>query len=127
MSFLHKNLETKLQSINDDKSIEEETDFSIQPIKEETDTSIHGNILQTAKNASLSNKNKIKSSKRGQKIYKCPICNYSCSKKGNLKQHVESVHENKKSHKCPICDYSCAQKANLKRHVSSVHENKKTT
>ena len=54
MSVLHKNLESQPQSISDE--IEKENDFSTQPIKEETDTSIQDNILRTAKNSSLSNK-----------------------------------------------------------------------
>ena len=31
----------------------------------------------------------------------------------------------KKPSKCDICDYSCSRKDQMKRHVASVHEEKK--
>ena len=78
MSLVHKNLNTKSKSFNDVGSIIQENDFSTQPIKEETDNSVQDNILQTTKNASLSNKKKtisaISSNKREQRAYKCPVC-----------------------------------------------------
>ena len=40
-------------------------------------------------------------------LYKCIVCDYSCSKKCVLKNHVQSVHEGKKPHECCICSYSC--------------------
>ena len=56
----------------------------------------------------------------------CDICDCTCSTKGNLKNHVESVHEARKLFKCDICDYySCSQKGSLKLHVESVHKGKK--
>ena len=51
-----------------------------------------------------------------KKPFKCDICDYSCSQKGNMKKHAESVHERKKSFKCDICDYSCSQKGTMKKH-----------
>ena len=91
LSLLHKNLNTKAQSINDEKSIKKEIDFSIQPIKEEIDISIQDNILKATKNPSTSNeiKSPITSSNRGQKTYRCPICDGKFSIKGNLKQHID--------------------------------------
>ena len=35
----------------------------------------------------------------GTKPFKCDKCDYSCSLKGNLKQHVASVHEGIKAFK----------------------------
>ena len=61
----------------------------------------------------------------GKKPYKCSICDKRCSLKAELKEHIEIVHEKKKPHKCPICDYKCAKKGNLNTHVASVHEKKK--
>ena len=29
----------------------------------------------------------------GKKIFKCDICDYSCSQKGKVKKHIASVHE----------------------------------
>ena len=41
-----------------------------------------------------------------------------------MKIHVASVHEGKKQFKCDICDYSCSRKGDMKTHVASVHEGK---
>ena len=57
----------------------------------------------------------------------CPICDYSCTTKTNLKNHIDAVHEGKKPHKCSICDKSFSRKDPLKRHVDSVHGGKKPT
>ena len=61
----------------------------------------------------------------GKKPFKCDICDYRCSRKGNMKTHVALVHEGKKPFKCDICDYSCLLKNSMKTHVESVHEEKK--
>ena len=61
----------------------------------------------------------------GKKPHKCPVCDYSYSAKGKLRQHIESVHEGKKPHKCSICEYSCSAKGTLRRHIESVHEENK--
>ena len=61
----------------------------------------------------------------GKKPFKCDICDYSCSAKGTLTTHVSSVHEGKKSFKCDVCGYRCSRNGNLAPHVSSVHEGKK--
>ena len=46
-------------------------------------------------------------------IVHCPLtnfyivtCDYRCSKRSNLRKHIEANHENKKPHKCTICAYS---------------------
>ena len=79
---------------------------------------------------SCSRKNDLKihveSAHEGKKPHKCSICEYRCSRKSNLKQHVESVHEGKKSHVCYICEYSCSHSGALKKHMESVHEGKKS-
>ena len=36
--------------------------------------------------------------------------------------HITSVHEGKKPFKCSICDYKCSQKGQLTKHISSNHE-----
>ena len=55
------------------------------------------------------------------------ICDYSCTRRDKLKDHIDAVHEGKKPHKCSICDKSCVRKDQLKRHLDSVHEGKKCT
>ena len=61
----------------------------------------------------------------GKKSHTCSLCGYTCSQKGQLKIHFESVHEGKKPHNCSLCDYACSQKGQLKRLFESVHEEKK--
>ena len=61
--------------------------------------------------------------------FKCEICDFSSSKKNNLKTHVESVHEGNKPLKkiiCEICENRFSQKNDLKRHVGAVHKGNKT-
>ena len=60
-----------------------------------------------------------------KKPFKCDICDYRCSLKGNMKSHVSTVHEGKKAFKCDICMHSCLQKRDMSRHIASVHEKQK--
>ena len=48
-----------------------------------------------------------------KKTYKCGICQYYSSQRGNLTVHIASVHEEKKSFKCEICNYTCSTVASL--------------
>ena len=48
--------------------------------------------------------------------FKCFICHYKCSWKGNLMtQHITLVHEGKNEFKRSICCYKCSQKKSLMR------------
>ena len=72
--------------------------------------------------------NYISSVHEVKKPHKCPICDYSCTRKTNLKKHIDTIYEGKKLHKpykCSICDYSCTKKSNLDDHIYAVHEGKK--
>ena len=40
----------------------------------------------------------------------------------NLKKHIASIHEDEKPYKCAICDYKCSEKGNLTKHIKSVHD-----
>ena len=99
ISLLHKTPNTTAQSIDDEKSIKQDNDFSTQPIKEEIDISIDENILQITKNTNLSNKSKVKSPissiNKGQKTNECLICDGKFSTKRSLKQHIKSHHKEK--------------------------------
>ena len=66
----------------------------------------------------------VASGYEGKKPFKCDICDYSFSQKGNMKSHVASVHEGKKSFKCDIWDYSCSLKGHMISHVATVKEKK---
>ena len=54
---------------------------------------------------------KIKTSK----TLKCSLCDYICSRNGNLQVHYK-IHSGDKPYKCDICDFRCSIKRNLQRH-----------
>ena len=47
---------------------------------------------------------------------------YSSSLKQAIKQHVLSLHEEKKPFKCEVCDYIFTRKGDLKKHFGEVHQ-----
>ena len=67
-------------------------------------------------------KRHVTSVHENKKQFKCEMCDYYFSQKGDLKRHVTAVHENKKQFKCEICEFTCSQKGNLTVHVASVHK-----
>ena len=47
-------------------------------------------------------------------IYKCSICDYNCSQKGDLTKHIASVHEGKKTFTVKgTKDFNCPGTAEL--------------
>ena len=76
-SFVHK---TK-----DKVEIEEKT---IQIKEENEDLAIHFDNTKSKKSLSS-----LDSTHKGTKSHTCSICDYSFSRKGNLRQHIQSVHE----------------------------------
>ena len=58
---------------------------------------------------------------KGIKEFKCKVCDFTCSQKGHLKQHVALVHEGVKPYKCLHCAKFCTTKGNLRQHISRVH------
>ena len=59
---------------------------------------------------------------KGNKSFKCEVCDYRSSRKCDLKKHISLVHEAKKRFKCDICKAIIITKYGLKRHINSVHE-----
>ena len=72
-------------------------------------------------------RNQLSSVSKGNKTFKCPICDHVFSYKSHLKRHVTHLHERNKLIKCKFCKYSCFQESSLKMHVANVHEGKKQT
>ena len=60
-----------------------------------------------------------------KKLFKCEICDYICSQKSHLNQHVALIHVLKKSFICEVYKYQFSQKSTRPRHVATVHEVKK--
>ena len=58
----------------------------------------------------------------GNKLHKCHLCDFRCSRKDNLDRHILSLHERKKTFSCPFCDKSFDGKNYMKVHIESVHE-----
>ena len=66
----------------------------------------------------------LDSTHKATRSHMCTICDYTASRKGHLKRHMESVHEGKKPHKCSLCDYTSSQKGHVKLHIESAHGGK---
>ena len=49
------------------------------------------------------------------KVFKCDMCDYRCSRKGNLQEH-HRIHSGDKPYKCDMCDYRCSVKGKLQKH-----------
>ena len=56
----------------------------------------------------------------GVMYYDCVQCDYSSSRKINVRRHV-MIHLNIKAHQCPHCPYKSNQKSNLEGHISRRH------
>ena len=69
----------------------------------------------------LNEKKFIKKSKYHNNQFKCPICEYSASRKASVERHMDSKHNHLKTHQCPICEYTASEKEGLKRHLHSIH------
>ena len=50
--------------------------------------------------------------------HKCNQCNYTSSRKNNLKSHLKK-HTGEKSHKCNQCDYASSQAGDLRTHLKT--------
>ena len=46
------------------------------------------------------------------------------SLKIDMNKHITSVHEDKKPFKCGLCNYYCSKKSSMYQHVAVVHEGK---
>ena len=57
-------------------------------------------------------------------LFMCEFCDSEFETEIILNQHILSYHKENKPFKCDICDYRCSRRSNLKRHVESVHEKK---
>jgi len=55
------------------------------------------------------------------KKHKCRKCDYSATKKSNLKAHQQAVHEGFK-YSCEICYKQFSARCNLKKHLNALHE-----
>ncbi|KAL4222938.1 Histone-lysine N-methyltransferase prdm9 [Mactra antiquata] len=51
----------------------------------------------------------------GEKPYKCDICGYACTRKDILEKH-KRIHSGEKPYKCDICGYACTRKDILEKH-----------
>ena len=76
-------------------------------------------------------KKHIASIHEDEKPYKCAICDYKCSEKGNSFVEVDnftcqitSAHEKKKSFKCSICHYKSFHEESLSLHNTTIHREK---
>ena len=60
------------------------------------------------------------------KLYECTICEKSCSYKGNLMNHIESIHfPNAFVYSCKYCGKQFHNKNTLSIHLTRRHKNRK--
>ncbi len=57
------------------------------------------------------------------KKFPCDHCEHQASRKGDLKQHIQSVHEGMK-YPYSICQYQATTASSLRQHKKSIHEGK---
>ena len=62
---------------------------------------------------------------RKLKLFNCKYCSYQSKCKADLKCHIYSVHKNLEPTKCEQCNFRCSQKSLMKNHVELVHKQKK--
>ena len=56
------------------------------------------------------------------KPYVCTMCNYKCSQKRRMENHLDGVHNNIKNFKCDKCNYRCTERYMLTVHDNAVHK-----
>ena len=78
---------------------------------EDTNRSNFGTVRAPSK----AYKVKKKEANRHEKLFICDFCEYSTTKKGNLKVH-KLRHAGDKPYKCDLCDYAARQLAHLQNH-----------
>ena len=104
---------------------DEQTWPAYQEVVKKTEPKLKSNLIDKTKLViNCYENNNGPSAKKAKKSFKCEICDYSSSKKDNLKKHVANVHEKKKPFVCKICDKRFSEKARMTEHVKSVHEQK---
>ncbi|XP_052745767.1 oocyte zinc finger protein XlCOF6 isoform X2 [Bicyclus anynana] len=74
-------------------------------------------ILKKPKKTVLDKNPRVKTH-TGAKPYSCEMCNYKCTKKSNLLQHMKT-HTGAKPFSCEICNYKCARKHHLLDHMKT--------
>ena len=52
----------------------------------------------------------------GEKPYKCDVCDYATTRRGNLRTH-QRIHTGEKPYQCDICDKRFSTKPKLTQHI----------
>lgn len=62
---------------------------------------------------------------KGNKPYKCSLCNKAFTRKHTLSEHIKGIHLGQKPYKCSLCDKAFAGRQALNRHIR-IHSEEKT-
>jgi len=70
-------------------------------------------------------KHRNSAKERNKDKFKCSVeeCDYKCSFRGNLQNHMTAVHTKIKNFECQKCDYKFSFNNDLQRHIRTVHNN----
>ena len=133
------NLEIKLESMNDEENNLSESVDSEAKYNSVIDCSVNVEKLAEYGYPSQSDPNNKKGTEitgtnstmpvinqrwhTGQKLFKCPLCPYSCSTSSRLKRH-NRIHTGGKPFTCEICNSSFSQSSHLQVH-KKIHTGKK--
>ncbi|XP_052741016.1 zinc finger protein 84 isoform X2 [Bicyclus anynana] len=75
-------------------------------------------IHKKPKEALLDSRNPRVKPNTVEKPFSCDICNYKCSQRCNLLQHMR-IHSGEKPYSCETCNYKCSQKSTLLNHIKT--------
>jgi hypothetical protein len=58
--------------------------------------------------------------------FQCDLCGYFAHSQSNLNNHILGLHLVAKIFKCVVCDFTCSYNTSLKLHIRRMHEKRKT-
>lgn len=56
-----------------------------------------------------------------ERPYNCSFCEYRCTIKGRLNNHIKVIHTDGKPFSCSQCQFNCKAKGNLTQHTKMIH------
>jgi len=119
-----------IKTLHEDTSYHSNTDIMIKKEPKIEDLPLSKFELEGGTTNSISNLTASEIINLRIKPFKCEDCDYSSSRKGDLKKHISSQHakhdvgsfDEGKVYTCEICNSEFKDRSNLKKHILVVHE-----